>query len=415
MPRVLFGSAAHHQHAQQIAQALHEEGFLGLYRSLGVDNYQSKLARGVRSVIENQWPSLDRRLENRRITSVPSSKVQSDWSLEFARVLAARLNFTNLADWLWERSEWKLDQDLASLIQDPSYDALFGVEHGCLKALQVADKLGKAKIVAFTSPHHSALTEWVYSEYERFPSLMSPARKAIIEREKHRYERKDKEASLATFIHTNSEFSRQTLISGGHDPDKIYAAPLGCPPIQYSSNLEKIEERRKVIFAGNVNVQKGAHYLIEAWKMIDAKNNFELHLYGKIKLPKHVVKKSSKSTTFHGSVSQKELFDAFCEGVVLVLPTLLDGFGMVVTEALAHGLPVITTCNAGAADLIDEGRNGFIVDPRDTSGLADRLDWCCRNPGKLADMRKEALRTAQNWQWSDFRNQLKEQIIDHIE
>ena len=60
----------------------------------------------------------------------------------------------------------------------------------------------------------------------------------------------------------------------------------------------------------------------------------------------------------------------FRRAAMLVLPTLCDGFGYVVSEAMANGLPVITTYNAGAAERVDEGRNGFVVPPADALALA---------------------------------------------
>jgi glycosyltransferase involved in cell wall biosynthesis len=74
---------------------------------------------------------------------------------------------------------------------------------------------------------------------------------------------------------------------------------------------------------------------------------------------------------------------------------------------MANGLPVITTANAGAADLVEEGRNGFVVPPADSEALADRIDWCLHHPRELVDMRRHmrrhAVATARRWTWSEFR------------
>ena len=113
-------------------------------------------------------------------------------------------------------------------------------------------------------------------------------------------------------------------------------------------------------------------------------------------------------------VSKAEMARAYDEASVLVFPTLCDGFGMVVAEALAHGVPVITTSNAGAADLIAEGRNGFVVPPGDVTALAERMQWCVDHPADVEEMREEALATAGRWTWSDFRSSFRNQLFSRL-
>ena len=80
------------------------------------------------------------------------------------------------------------------------------------------------------------------------------------------------------------------------------------------------------------------------------------------------------SIRFYSTIPHVELFKQYQKADVLVFPTLCDGFGMVVTEAFAHGLPVITTNRAGAADLVRHGENGLIVPAGDAGALAQALN-----------------------------------------
>ncbi len=412
-PSVLFGTCARHKHAQQIARALHEADALGVYRALGVDHYDRAWTQHIRNAVKDYLPALDQLLRRRRITTVPDALVSTDWTWNVPRTIAARVGFSRLADWLWERSEWKLDRDLARAIRSSDFDAIFGIEHGALAAFRAAREVGKPRLLGFTSPHHSALRAWVHEEYEKFPDLLSPSRKRILEKEPRRYERKDEEAKLASFVHTNSEFSKRTLVEGGIDADKIHVVPLGCPePLSVDQIPGAPPETTRIIYAGTASVRKGFHYLIEAWRALAPEGNTELHCFGKVTVPDRIVQKAPSSVKFHGSVPQEQLFEAFRTGTVLVLPTLLDGFGMVVSEALAHGLPVVTTPNAGAADLIDEEENGFLVPPRDSEALCDRLNWIVQHPRQVHSMREVALRTAGSWGWSDFRRTLRAQLED---
>ena len=83
---------------------------------------------------------------------------------------------------------------------------------------------------------------------------------------------------------------------------------------------------------------------------------------------------------------------------------------MVVAEALAHGLPVITTPNAGAADLIQESFNGWLVPAKDIERLAERLEWCIQHTSDVIAMRPNCLAKASSWGWRDFRQSFTDQL-----
>ena len=160
-----------------------------------------------------------------------------------------------------------------------------------------------------------------------------------------------------------------------------------------------------MIWAGPFSLRKGAHYLIEAWRLLRAGDHAKLHIYGQPQLPARVGAASVQGVTFHGSVPMPALFEAYCSADVLVFPTLSDGFGLVVAEAMAHGLPVITTNQAGAADFVTPD-NGLIVPAADAQALACALQWCLDNRDRLHAMRFHALETARRRQWPDFRRDL---------
>ena len=69
----------------------------------------------------------------------------------------------------------------------------------------------------------------------------------------------------------------------------------------------------------------------------------------------------------------------------------------------AHGLPVLTTTNAGAADLVEPTKTGFVVPPADSYALAEKLQWAIDHPDALFAMRPRALANAARWTWADFR------------
>ena len=90
---------------------------------------------------------------------------------------------------------------------------------------------------------------------------------------------------------------------------------------------------------------------------------------------------------------------------VFVLPSIEDGFGMVLVEALACGCPVIGTTHTGLPDLVEEGREGFVVPIRDSLALADRMERLCQDPSRRQRMGAAALeRVSQIGGWNDYGN-----------
>jgi glycosyltransferase involved in cell wall biosynthesis len=159
-----------------------------------------------------------------------------------------------------------------------------------------------------------------------------------------------------------------------------------------------------------VSVNKGVHYLLQAWHAIGAGPHATLDLFGSVQLPIEALGETTRGATFHGHVAASDLRGAYRAASVLVFPTLCDGFGLVVQEALAHGVPVITTTNAGAADLIQDGRNGFVVAPASVAALAEKMQWCITHPGEISRMRQAALETAQAWTWDRFRETFRDKL-----
>ena len=87
---------------------------------------------------------------------------------------------------------------------------------------------------------------------------------------------------------------------------------------------------------------------------------------------------------FHGPVVQVALADALRAASVLVLPSLEEGFGLVVPQALNCGLPVIVSDRVGGRDFIQHRGNGSIVAVSDAAALATELAWWAANPRRVA-------------------------------
>jgi glycosyltransferase involved in cell wall biosynthesis len=415
----LLGTAAYNMHVQQIGRALHEAGALAAYVTAGVDSYRNPVVRRARQLVGRQLPFVDRELRRRSVSELPPELIHTRWWWELPRVVAGRLRSVALEDWIWERAEFALDAHCARLLARDTFGAYFGVEHGALASLQAARRLNKPAVVAFLSPHHRTLEQWVGSEFDSHPELYSRGQARIATLAARRDARRDEELAEADWIVTGSSFTTRSLVDVGVPARKILTIPLGGPvPITPDRLPAARSKAVRFVYVGPVSVRKGAHYLLKAWSQV-ARPGVELHLYGKVLLPDRMIAEARASRGadqlfVHGSVPGRELPNVYLQSSVLVLPTLCDGFGQVISDALAHGLPVITTSNAGAADLVECGRCGFVIPPADAAALANTMQWCADRPDDLFAMRNIALGAAAKWTWFEFRRHFAELVLGAV-
>ena len=92
---------------------------------------------------------------------------------------------------------------------------------------------------------------------------------------------------------------------------------------------------------------------------------------------------------------------------VFVFPSLFDGFGLVILEALSRGLPVITTKNTGGPDILEDGSDGFIVPIRSSEAITEKLQLLCDDRTLLEKMSAAALKKAARYSWQEYRHNLK--------
>jgi glycosyltransferase involved in cell wall biosynthesis len=110
--------------------------------------------------------------------------------------------------------------------------------------------------------------------------------------------------------------------------------------------------------------------------------------------------------TVLGPLSQADFASRLTAADCLVLPSRNESFGMVVPEALAAGLPVLVSDRAGAAALVQEGRNGWIVPAGDAGALAGRMLRAAGSREELGRMREDCRRSAAACGWSAYGERL---------
>lgn len=196
--------------------------------------------------------------------------------------------------------------------------------------------------------------------------------------------RREQEWALADRVVVNSEFSRQALLQQGVPSEKLVVIPL-CYELGEVNRKPEIEARKpgdplRILFLGQVILRKGIQYLIGAAKLLE-KENVHFDVVGPIGISREAMATAPRNVTFHGRIGRDQTAACYRRSHVFVLPTISDGFAITQLEAMAHGLPVVTTPNCG--EVVGDGVDGWVVPARDARMLAQALGRYLAQPELL--------------------------------
>jgi glycosyltransferase involved in cell wall biosynthesis len=193
------------------------------------------------------------------------------------------------------------------------------------------------------------------------------------------------EYALADWHCVASQIVRRQLVEEGVAEDKIWVVPYGADSEIFHPGIRPPDPAYRIIFAGQITLRKGFHHLLNALAGQEA-SAWTLDAYGRVSpdiQPLLAAATPKARIQFHGAVNQHVLAAQFCQGSVLVLPSLEEGFGLVVAQALACGLPCIVSDQVGAADLIRHRVNGSIVPVGNSHALREELRYWCAHRRRI--------------------------------
>lgn len=280
-----------------------------------------------------------------------------------------------------------------------------GASGQCLDSLRIARTKGAKTVVDAVNPHIDLFVARQREEGAFFG--MRP----ITHPRMHRRIRQEYEA--ADLIRVMSGPSKQSFLERGFAPDRVAVA---TPPVDYQVGPPTKSDRVfRVGYTGLLEPRKGFRYLIEAFNLLDRENS-ELVIWGAPgarAVDRFITQAMNRNPKIHlkaDEVTRHSIAEIGYERVygdcsVVVLPSLAEGFGYVVTEAMASGVPVIVTDEVGAADVVVNGENGFIIPPRDATTLAQRLAQLADNPKTASQMGAAARATVSRLSVTAFRDQ----------
>ena len=394
------------QHSYLTALSLLELGMLQCY-------YTSAYIKSqwLQKIVNNRHISY---LQKRFIDGLNGRYVKSNWRFELKEILMRKIygKTEKTQNAVYER-DVKFDVYMSKKIRHLPGNIFWGFQGSCLETLRQAKNEGRTAIVELASAHITEAKKILGEEQRLNPEWADSIDNLIFEPD---YEQRlCDEPFAADYVFAASEFTRQSLINAGVSDQKIKYLPLcfNTSAIECGDEFINKENRpMRVLYCGTVTQRKGVKYLFEAFTKIP-KSAAELHIIGSVQGRGEEFKKYSAYYTYHGPIPQNQLFKTYKEYDILILPTIFEGFGLVIVEAMAAGLPVITTKHSFGFEIINHRQNGSIVPIRDINAIVEEiLYYASLNNDSFNQMRMAAKKSANGFTRDNFRQRIKTIIED---
>lgn len=215
-----------------------------------------------------------------------------------------------------------------------------------------------------------------------------------------------RETTMAAHFLAASSFTRSTLVEHGAAPGSVTVVPYGVDSTRFTPapyRRPNTSGPLRLLFVGRINQRKGIKYLLEALRLLGTRN-VHLTICGRVVDSLELFKPFASQVDIRPDVSAQELVTQYQSADLFVFPSVAEGFGQVLLESLASGLPILSTTHTAAPDLIEHGREGFVVEPRRPDLLAAHIDWALTHRSELAHMGRQARLRAEEFTWARFRS-----------
>jgi glycosyltransferase involved in cell wall biosynthesis len=263
-------------------------------------------------------------------------------------------------------------------------DFIHGMPGQCLHLFRAARRMGIRTVLNHAT---GPVREWVRimePEYARVGLRLTdvcPYDDAYFTREAEEYALTDWHCAASSVV-------REQLIGLGIDPRRIWQIPYGADVKVFHPSVSPPPPTPfRIVFAGQVGVRKGLRCLLDALTLAQ-RPDWTMDFYGAVAdeaRPDLDAYRGATPLNFHGPVAQETLAEAFRNGSVLVLPSLEEGFGLVVPQALNCGLPAIVSDRVGGRDLVRHRENGSIFTVGEAPALAAELGWWAEHPQRVRE------------------------------
>jgi alpha-maltose-1-phosphate synthase len=384
---------------------------LGLFRAGLLEEFWTCLNFHAPALLERLLPGrIVGQLHRRAYPPELSAAIHTRPFHEVIRLFAPKLGFPGLVahetgPFSVDAVYRALDRAVARRLRRGKFRAVYAYEDGAQFSFLEARRRGLCTLYDLPIGYWRAARTLLLEEAEREPewaATLTGNRDSAA-----KTERKDAELALADVVFVASSFTRRTLGEAADFKGTVVVVPYGAPsftPVIPAASPGPAKKLR-VLFVGSLGQRKGLSYLFAACRQVSSA--VTLTVIGQKPLePCPVLDRELGAVRWIPSCPHQQILAEMAAHDVFVFPSLFEGFGLVLLEALAMGLPVITTPHTAGPDLIHEGVEGFIVPIRDSTAIARCLELLHRDPARRAEMSQRARERAREFSWANYEETL---------
>lgn len=317
-----------------------------------------------------------------------------EWRRLMRRVLNGGVDSEALA---YEANDW-LMHIMARLTTRPDVSVVHAFEDCALRQFEQATTLGKFRLYDMPIGYYPAWQEtqarlartyasWVPTGSELGNPHVRPAQK-------------EREMALADLVLVPTSFVARTVARFADRPTRL--APYGVDLAFWTPpTFPAPEHQLRFLYAGQASIRKGTPLLLDAWRAAGLRNA-TLTIVGSWQMAEARQRELPTGVKFLGPRSRAALRDAYHAADVFVFPSYFEGFGLVLLEAMACGLPAIATDATAGPEVLDES-SGRLMDAGDLDALVAHLRWFADNRERLPAMRLAARAAAERSTWERYR------------
>ena len=295
-----------------------------------------------------------------------------------------------------------------------NFGCVYAYEDGALDTFETAKELGLQCYYDLPIGYWRAARQFLDVERERWPEWAStmPGLKDSPEK----LERKDKELKMADAIFVASSFTAKTLEEypeSGLAP--VHVIPYGFPSPVGQRNYDELHSRKlRLLFVGGLSQRKG---IADVFAAADHHHSdVELTVIGRGQVDDCPPLKAALGRhRWIPSMPHDQVLKEMRSHDVLLFPSLFEGFGLVITEAMSQGTPVITTDRTAGPDVFDDGKSGWLVPPGDTDALIQKIGELLSDRDQIANVGFEAMKMASTRSWKDYGDELACKVASLME
>lgn len=350
-------------------------------------------------------PQAVKRLAGRVPSGIPSELI-TDFPLFGLRSGIRRLRIENAIEET-SHAVWAGSRFSSLVASRGFHDAagLYAYSGDALEQMRMAKSQGLWTAVEQMIAPRTVVESIMAEEMRRFPDWAGPpARNPFAD---IFAERERAEWQLADCIVCPSEFVRDHVVKEGGPAERCVVVPYGVDAEERFGPAGRTPGPLRVLTVGEVGLRKGSPYVLQAAERLGA--SARIRMVGPDRLPPPLRRRMGRSVELRGIVPRREIDAEYHWADVFLLPSLCEGSATVVYEALAAGLPVITTYSTGS--VVRDGVEGLVVPERDPQAIVEAIRHLGENEALRAQLSENARRTAREHTVEKYGRRLLDVLI----